>query len=79
MVWAQLNKFIFSLTFTNKIKLLLYNDLETTYRLYKIDNLGKTIIFKKIAKYAEALPWYNMRETSVKKWYGYKIFHSRNP
>ena len=59
MVGAQLNKLIFSLTIINKIKLLLYNDLETTYRLYKIDNLGKTIIFKKIAKYAESLPWYN--------------------
>ena len=54
------NKFIFSLTFTNKIKHLLYNDLETTYRLYKIGNLGITIIFKEIAKYAESLPWYNI-------------------
>ena len=70
MVGAQLNKFIFSLTITNKIKLLWYNDLETTYRLFKIDNLGKIIIFKKIANYAESLPWYNiaiMHEQS--KWH----------
>ena len=58
MVGAQLNKFIFSLTITDKTKLLWYNDLETTYRLFKIDNLGKIIIFKKIANYAESLPWY---------------------
>ena len=57
---SSTKKFIFSLTFTNNIKLFLYNNLETTYRLYKIGNLGKTIIFKKIAKYAESLPWYNM-------------------
>ena len=49
MVGAQLNKLIFSLTFTNKIKLLSYNALETTYRLSKIDNLEKIIILKKIA------------------------------
>ena len=30
------------------------------YRLFKIDNLGKKIIFKKIANYAESLSWYNM-------------------
>ena len=60
MVGAQLNKFIFSLTITDKTKLLWYNDLETTYRLFKIDNLGKIIIFKKIANYAESLPWYNV-------------------
>ena len=48
MVGAQLNKSIFSLTITNKINLLLYNKLKTTNGLYKIDNLGKIIIFKKI-------------------------------
>ena len=61
MVGAQLNKLIFSLTITNKIKLLWYNDLETTYKLIKIDNLGKIIIFKKIANYAESLLWYNLQ------------------
>ena len=58
-VGAQLNKFIFSLTITDKTKLLWYNDLETTYRLFRIYNLWKIIIFKKIANYAKSLAWYN--------------------
>ena len=62
MVGAQLNKVLLSLTITDKTKLLLYNDLETTYRLFKIDNLGKIIISKKIANYAESLPWYNNKK-----------------
>ena len=67
MVGAQLNKFIFSLTITDKTKLLWYNDLETTYRLFKIDNLGKIIIFKKITNYAESLPWYNAKKIPYSK------------
>ena len=42
MVGAQLNKLIMSLSISRKVKLLLYNDLETIYRLFT-SNISATI------------------------------------
>ena len=75
MAGAQLNKFIFSLTITSKIKLLLYNVLEIIDKLFKIHNLDKIIIFKKIANYAESLLWYNY---SINLFGKYSIFVYRH-
>ena len=40
-------------------------DYETTYIISKINILVKIIIFKKIANYAESLPWYNNLKTQM--------------